>query len=472
MGYYFLPRKSFLRNLWFLLGSLIFYFWGESEYIYILLISILLNYVTGLTLGKLVHAKQQSIVLGVGITLNIFLLIWYKYSPFIADNIATLFNININSLSETNTLKVMTHMHLPLGISFFTFQGISYLVDVYRKEAEYERNPINLALYISMFPQLIAGPIVRFKSIADELNTRDYSIGQFSHGVTLFIIGLGYKILIANNVALPADNIFALDNATLTPALAWLGIICYTLQIYFDFCGYSTMAIGLGLMLGFKFPKNFNYPYISRSITEFWRRWHMTLSEWFRDYLYIPLGGNRKGKFRTYVNLMTVFIVCGFWHGAAWNFLFWGLYQGVFLIIERLGLGQILKRIPRILSHIYTMIAVMIGWVIFRVETMAEGISYIKVLFGFNRWLTPTIDIWEILQNNVILAIGAGCFLSTPVLGMLFSNVNDTYNLSDIYTSVKVKFTPLLYLALVCVFVLSVASLANQTYNPFIYFRF
>lgn len=466
--YYILPKNIIYKNIWFLFISLFFYFWGENVFILVLLTSIVFNYVIGLLLEK--EDSNSKLLLIVGVIVNLGLLIWFKYTPFLADNLASLLNIQDTS---SPTWQTVLNIHLPLGISFFTFQGMSYVFDVYRKDAEAEKSLPNLALYIAMFPQLIAGPIVRFKEIAIAIRERHFTMDNIVHGINLFIIGLGYKVLLANNVAFPADKIFALEEQYLTFSLAWLGTICYTLQIYFDFCGYSTMAVGLGLMLGIKFPKNFNFPYISKSITEFWRRWHITLSQWFRDYLYIPLGGNRKGNFNTYRNLLLVFILCGIWHGASWAFLVWGLYHGFFLVIERLGLGKLLKKISPLFRHIYTLLVVMIGWVFFRAETFDKAFYFLKTMFGFGTGKEYELLLGEILQNNVIIAIVVGVFLSTPLINHLFFGANREWSsLMDLSVSPKSKYTGIWYGLLVVIFLISAFNLVNLTYNPFIYFRF
>lgn len=466
--YYLLPNKVLYKNIWFLFISLFFYFWGENLFILVLLFSILFNYSIGLLLSK--EKFNQKLLLIIGVFANLSLLIWFKYTPFLAKNIAVLFG---NPDTSSGLWKTFLNIHLPLGISFFTFQGMSYVFDVYRKDAKAEKSLPNLALYISMFPQLIAGPIVRFKDIAIAIRERHITLDNIIHGINLFIIGLGYKVLLANNVALPADKIFALGEASLTFGLAWLGVICYTLQIYFDFCGYSTMAVGLGLMLGIKFPKNFNFPYISQSITEFWRRWHITLSQWFRDYLYIPLGGNRKGNFNTYRNLLLVFVLCGIWHGASWAFLVWGLYHGLFLVIERLGLGDLLKKITPIFRYTYTLLIVMIGWVFFRAETFDKAFYFLKTMFGLGQGTEYDLLMGEVLQNNVIIAIFVGMFLSTPFINQLFFGKNREWSsLMDLSVFPKTNYTGVWYFGLIIIFILSAFNLVNLTYNPFIYFRF
>lgn len=466
--YYISPKNVFFKNVIFLAASLFFYFWGEQLFISVLIFSILTNYCLGLLLQK--ESPNKKIYLTLGVALNILILILFKYTPFIAENIANVFNVkNI----QTPNWNLTLNMHLPLGISFFTFQGVSYIIDVYRKDAKAETSLLNLALYISMFPQLIAGPIVRFKEIAKAIKNRVYSVSNIAYGINLFIIGLAYKVLLANTVALPADKIFALGEKSISFGLAWMGTICYTLQIYFDFCGYSTMAIGLGLMLGIKFPINFNFPYIAQSITEFWRRWHITLSQWFRDYLYIPLGGNRLGNIKTYRNLLLVFMLCGIWHGASWAFLIWGLYHGFFLVIERLGLKSFLNSSPALFRYFYTLLVVMIGWVFFRAETFDKAYYFLKTMFGFGTGTEKAMYLEEVIQLNVIIAIIFGVFLSTPIINNLFFGKDRKWStLSELSMFPKSNNRILWHLLLFAIFLLCIFSLTNQTYNPFIYFRF
>jgi alginate O-acetyltransferase complex protein AlgI len=368
-------------------------------------------------------------------------------------------------------MKMSSNVHLPLGISFFTFQAISYLIDIYRKEAKVEKNIFNLALYISMFPQLVAGPIVRFKTVAEQIHHRVINIEQAVIGIKIFIIGLAQKVLLANSFADPADAIFSLSEATLTTATAWLGSICYSFQIYFDFAGYSNMAIGLGLIMGFTFPKNFNYPYISQSITEFWRRWHISLSTWFRDYLYIPLGGNRKSNIRTYINLMTIFVLCGLWHGAAWTFIIWGVYHGFFLIVERLKLNQFLATVWRPIRHIYTLIVVIVGWVIFRAENFEHLIYFLKSMFAIDSGVSLIYTFLSYISNSLISALILGCLFSSP----LYTFFEKFIKLNNVNLSLTLRFisiTIIYELFYIFLFLCSIMLSASGSYNPFIYFRF
>ena len=333
LGAYFLcPRAG--RNALLLAASLIFYAWGEGGFVLVMLASIGMNYAFGLLIERRVSTHKTCAALWLGIIANLLLLAAYKYTGFVSSNLCGL--LRWWGVDTADPLPV----HLPIGISFFTFQAMSYLVDVHRRQVPAQRNPLHVALYISMFPQLIAGPIVRYRDIARQIVDRAVTRQGFASGIRRFAIGLGKKVIIANSLAWPADQIFTIPNHELTTAVAWWGVTCYTLQIYFDFSGYSDMAVGLGRMFGFEFMENFNYPYIARSMTDFWRRWHISLSTWFRDYLYIPLGGNRRGRARTLVNLALVFFLCGLWHGASWTFAIWGLYHGLFLILERRGGGN------------------------------------------------------------------------------------------------------------------------------------
>jgi alginate O-acetyltransferase complex protein AlgI len=359
----------------------------------------------------------------------------------------------------------MGPVHLPIGISFFTFQSMSYIIDVYRKEVPAQKNPLTVALYISLFPQLIAGPIVRYRDIAHQLIQRQVKTSRFVEGIYRFVMGLGKKMIIANPLGAVADEIFSVPAAQLPVEVAWLGIICYTLQIYFDFSGYSDMAIGLGRMLGFTFLENFNYPYISRSITEFWRRWHISLSSWFRDYLYIPLGGSRAGAWRTWFNLLVVFVLCGFWHGASWNFLVWGLIHGLFLVIERAWLKAALASWPRVFRHVYVMLVVMFGWVFFRMDTLPEAIGLLGALGGLNEGSISPVYFGRYFDNAILLALFAGGLGSMPIVAWI-------RKIPMVTAPAAITSSVFSYLWLMSVFILSLAYLGSGTFNPFIYFRF
>jgi alginate O-acetyltransferase complex protein AlgI len=449
-------------------ASILFYAWGGVSYTIILLASILINYITGLLLKKHGNQKRAKIILGIGIALNLAILIVFKYANFLVDNINLLIEgIGIGPI-QFHEIK------LPIGISFFTFQAISYIVDIYRKEGEAQKSFINIGLYISLFPQLIAGPIVRYHDIAKQLNERTSNLKRFASGVERFILGLAKKVLIANTVALVADDIFSLSAQQLSTPLAWLGIVAYSLQIYFDFSGYSDMAIGLGRMFGFEILENFNFPYISRSIKEFWRRWHISLSTWFRDYLYIPLGGNRVSRQRVYLNLFIVFFLTGFWHGAAWNFVVWGLFHGFFLVIERVGFGKILDRIWSPLQHIYVLFTVMIAWVFFRATDIAYAWVFLKSMAGLNDHSARLEDFIKFFNNELILVLAIG-ILGSAGLFTGFQNVHQkiTKNSGAKYLNTSNSVLSILKtIGLLLMFILSISSLASGTYNPFIYFRF
>lgn len=470
--FYFLPFCLLLyfigrpKNIALLIFSLFFYSWGEAEYVALLLTMCFVNYSFGIAITS--RRINSRLALALGIAINLSFLTFFKYTGFLfetANSVAALFGWHYDKVPD---------VHLPLGISFFTFQAMSYLIDVYRQKAPAEKNPINVLLYISMFPQLIAGPIVRFHSIARELHQRSENLDLFLAGIKFFVIGLGQKILIANAVALPADQIFNLPAEMLNTTICWLGALCYTLQIYFDFWGYSNMAIGLGLFFGFHFPRNFNYPYISRSITEFWQRWHMTLSFWFRDYLYIPLGGNRKGALRTYFNLLVVFFICGLWHGASWTFVIWGLYHGGFMIIERLGFKQVLERTTAAVQHLYAMLTVIIGWVIFRAESLAYAVAYITNLAGFSTGRYEAHPLGEYLHADVLITIILGILFSVPWVDYLKNFIAQFKNAGfekDNRAALLINQCAMI-VALCLVMIMAAIQLASGTYNPFIYFRF
>ena len=457
LSYYFIDKKY--KNLLLLIGSLIFYSFGEPENVYLMLASIFINYLFGLLVDKASSKKSRKIYLIWAIVSNLVILGYFKYFNLILERIH---NVKFPDLEFSGIV-------LPIGISFYTFQALSYVVDIYRGKDEengtkVQKNIFDLALYISFFPQLIAGPIVKYYDIEKQLKSRKENVTRVAYGIKRFIFGLSKKVLISNVLASTADKIFALPIDGVGTPLAWLGLICYTLQIYYDFSGYSDMAIGLGEVFGFRFMENFNYPYISKSIKEFWRRWHISLSTWFKEYLYIPLGGNRKGNVRTYINLFIVFLATGVWHGAGANFVIWGMIHGFFIIIERMFLGKYLaKKGLAIVSNIYTMLVVMIAWVFFRVETFSGAISYLKVLFKY-RPGSRINDINIYLTNEVILSIIIGILLCGIIQGIFKKFKNDLYIENEIKT----------YQIIVLVILLSlcILSMVSGTYNPFIYFRF
>ncbi|MBX7157702.1 MAG: MBOAT family protein [Verrucomicrobiae bacterium] len=458
--YLALPWK--LKNVWLLTASLFFYFWGEPVYGWVMLVSIALNYGMGLWVHRTRHQSSIKLIIGLAIAANLSLLIFFKYAHFLSENFRAL---------GIGFFKVEA-IHLPIGISFFTFQAMSYVIDVYRGEGQIQKNPINFGLYIALFPQLIAGPIVRYHDVDRQINQRHITREDFAYGIERFILGLSKKVLIANVLAVPADKVFQLSATELTTPLAWLGLVCYGLQIYFDFSGYSDMAIGLGHMFGFKFLENFNYPYISRSITEFWRRWHISLSSWFRDYLYIPLGGNRKGSWRTFLNLIVVFILCGLWHGASWNFVIWGLFHGAFLVLERSGLFKFLIRIKS-LGHFYSLFIVLLAWVFFRAETLEGSINFYRALFGFVSNINLETTLATLLQPLTVIALIAGILASTPLPAKFFNKiliVNPQPSASSRFIgSCLLCLRPICFFSLI---IFCMMRLASGTFNPFIYFRF
>ncbi len=461
--YYLLPRAA--KNAFLLFASLVFYAWGEIWFVLVMLASIAFNYLFGRLLGAAGTARRRRLALAAGIAANLALLAWFKYANFIVAN-----------LQEAGFLVDLawSPVHLPLGISFFTFQAMSYLVDVYRGENRAQKRLVDVALYIALFPQLIAGPIVRYHDIAAQIRERTIGLLLVNSGAQRFIYGLAKKVLIANPMGEVADQVFALSGGDLTTGLAWLGLACYTLQIYFDFSGYSDMAIGLGRMLGFRFLENFRYPYVARSIREFWRRWHISLSSWFRDYLYIPLGGNRRGPARTYFNLLLVFALCGLWHGASWTFLTWGLFHGAFLVLERTRFGGWIERAPRVLQHVYTLAAVMAGWVFFRTESMAEAMQFFRALAGFGAAAPGAGGLESLLDVKVAVVLVAGIVLATPVAARLNAALLRATRpgpsaaagaRAAAYASANV-------VLLLSLFALSLTAIAASAYNPFIYFRF
>lgn len=465
--YFSAPIRA--RNFVLLVASLFFYAWGEGGYVLLMILSIAFNWAVALLIDTTrKHGKSYHLILALGVFCNLGSLAFFKYGNFLVEN--------LNVLLAVVSLQPITldPIHLPIGISFFTFQSISYIIDVYRNEVEPQEQPINLGLYIALFPQLIAGPIVRYKDIALEIANRRVTLQCFQYGIQRFVIGLGKKVLIANNVGAVADHIFSLPSETLPAGFLWIGMISYSLQIYYDFSGYSDMAIGLGRMFGFRFLENFNYPYSATSIQDFWRRWHISLSSWFKDYLYIPLGGNRKGKYRTYFNLLAVFFFCGFWHGASWNFIVWGLYHGLFLILERWWLGQLLEKIPRLLQHTYTVFVFMIGWVFFRAESLQMALSYLKGLGNFN--VTPYLDaqLFSTINNEYFLAFTIGLLFMFPlapkVLEKLISLGTKGGYLWRIFFLTAKSVTIAAFLSGILVY--STAQLISGTLNPFLYFRF
>ena len=449
--YYVLPWKNGVL----LAGSLLFYAWGEPRFVPLLLLSALLNYGFGAAIAA--AGRRRQALLALGVAANLLFLMYYKYIGFFA----SVLNEAIGPFGKAVAVPAIV---LPLGISFFTFQGISYLIDVYRRDIEVQSSFWRFAMYKSMFPQLIAGPIVRYRQIAHEIEHRDLPNARIWAGFRQFVIGLAQKMLIANTVALTADRLFAVDPAQLTTGAAWIGIACYTVQILFDFGGYSNMAIGIGHMLGFTYPPNFQRPYASLSMTEFWRRWHISLSSWFRDYLYIPLGGNRHGPLRTYANLALVFLLCGLWHGAAWTFVIWGLWHGALLIAERLGLGAALARLPAPLAQAYPLLMVMLGWVFFRADSVPHALSYLAAMAGLGGTVAAPHPWQGDFSASSATALVVGALIATARLAP-----DAPARAARALGRLRL---PLQTLALAAAFLLCVLNMAAGTYNPFIYFRF
>jgi alginate O-acetyltransferase complex protein AlgI len=458
-------------NWLLLVASVIFYVKGGGAFTWLMLGSIAFNYWMAIAVAGAAGPKSASRRVAVAVAVNLVVLGIYKYANFFVDNVNAL--AGAVGLTRLDVPPVL----LPIGISFFTFHAISYVVDVHRRDATAQKSPVHAALYLLLFPQLIAGPIIRYRDIADQLARRTVSIDDFAYGIRRFVVGLAKKVLIANVVAGPADKIFALPAAQLSPAQAWLGIVCYTLQIYFDFSGYSDMAIGLGRMFGFRFPENFRWPYIAASVQEFWRRWHISLSTWFRDYLYIPLGGNRVSRPRQYRNLVTVFFLCGLWHGASWNFVVWGLWHGAFLVVERL----VAERRPQstghrqsetgiaswpIWPHLYTLAVVMIGWVFFRAETLPAAMAFLSAMAGAAATAPTPYTVWWYLTPELWLGLLAGAVGSTPWIAALAPRLAQEKDAR--LAAVRLLATA----SLIALLVASILSVSARTYNPFIYFRF
>jgi alginate O-acetyltransferase complex protein AlgI len=463
---YALAGKNY-RNLTLLLVSLLFYAWGEGVYLLVMLASILFNYLCGILMFR--RGEKPSVaVLVVGVVANLSLLGFFKYANFFVDN------INVVLLWGGLAPLTLNPVHLPIGISFFTFQAISYVIDSYRKEVAPQKNFVNLGLYIALFPQLIAGPIVRYHDIVKEIYSRKVNVQIFASGARRFLFGLSKKVLLANPLAAVADTIFTLPAGEVSTPVAWLGALCYTLQIYFDFSGYSDMAIGLGKMFGFHFLENFNYPYISRSIREFWRRWHISLSSWLRDYLYIPLGGNRKGELRTYCNLLIVFTLCGFWHGASWTFVCWGLYHGLFLAVERTRLGGWLDNLWLPVQHFWTLLVVIVGWIFFRCETLGQAFVYLSTMFGFSGAEYKNQALLVLFPLKAQVEVIVACLIALPVYPMMkefFHRARQKGGVKTVFfLDISVHCGRLVVQLILCYFAL--ISLAAGAYNPFIYFRF
>ena len=458
--------KFKILNIILLLLSLTFYAWGEPSYIVLLIVSVFLNYFFALAIEVNRGQMNAFVWLWIGIITDVLFLIFFKYINFLLS--IHIFGSLVSSLPEAVRPAPNFYVALPLGISFYTFQAISYLIDIYRNTAKVSRSLVNFGCYLTMFPQLVAGPIVRYSTIEKELIRRSISVANISDGTEKFIYGLAKKILIADTCGQVADAAFSVPNAEVSFIVAWAGMICYSLQIYFDFSGYSDMAIGLGKIFGFSFPENFNYPYISRSIKEFWRRWHISLSSWFRDYLYIPLGGNRKGRIITYFNLMFIFCLCGFWHGADWVFLLWGIYHGIFLVLERI-FKHFFDNLPHLIGHIYTISVFMIGWLLFRSDSVDQFLSFLKGLINCNPLTPQTFKVCiKLFAYNVYIALILGILLSAPVYPAIINKLqSQAGNRLTEKAVLSCRYLWTLLLLLLCLM-----PLYGSTYNAFIYFRF
>ncbi len=451
--YYIVPWK--VKNAVLLLCSLVFYAWGEPVYVFLMLFSIIFNYIGGVeidhfqTEGKAVRKKISFLFT---LIVNLAVLGFFKYYGFLIENLNVILPIDIP----------YRELPLPIGISFYTFQTLSYIIDVYRGKVPVQKNFITFGTYVTMFPQLIAGPIVRYADVAKQLEKRRLSLYKFGHGVAWFLRGLGKKVLLANNIGMAWEAISALAPANRSVLTVWIGALAYAMQIYFDFSGYSDMAVGLGKMLGFEFVRNFNYPYISKSVTDFWRRWHISLSSWFREYVYIPLGGNRVSKIKHVRNIMVVWLLTGLWHGAAWNFVVWGLYYGVWLLIEKYFLASLLEKIPAFFRHLYTCLIVLFGWVLFASPTLGDAVIYMGNMIGIGgSGFIDGTGLYYLAGNLILLIIC--CLGSTPLIWQKYRKFALKKG-----TAPSVVAAGIYTLILVC----SMAYLVNATYNPFLYFRF
>ena len=458
--YYFLPITMIIywiipskyKNIFCFLSSLFFYAWGEPVYVLVMLLSTFVNYIFGIMLNNKSEEKQRKKVLISSVIFNIGMLFLFKYTGFLLSNLYSLLNLNLS----------VPQIRLPLGISFFTFQALSYVIDVYRYDAKPQYSFTKIGLYISAYPQLIAGPIVRYNTIMDQIESREINIDKVSSGIFRFSIGLGKKVILANQFGILADRAFVSEISPSTSLGAWLGIIAYSFQIYYDFSGYSDMAIGLGRMLGFEYEENFNYPYISKSITDFWRRWHISLGKWFRDYLYIPLGGNKVSKSRHILNLFIVWTLTGFWHGSEWTFIAWGIYYFALLLIEKYFVN--LDKIPNAIRHISTLILILIGWVLVRAETFNDAWNYILAMFNLRLGnldvVTNAVNLNDYWYLFIIAVVGATPLLKT--LAIKLKNKKEESIWIKVFQSIFVVLT-LIWITM---------YLVNSTYNPFIYFRF
>lgn len=444
---YFMLRPA-LQNYFLLLASLFFYAWGEPKYLLIMLSVIAINYLAGLGISYFTTHKRA--ILALSILLNLSILGFFKYTDFLIENVNLIFKSNLPLL----------HIALPIGISFYIFQSMSYTIDVFKNAVQPQKNIFKFALYVSLFPQLIAGPIVKYRDIATEIDNRDIALQDVVNGLKRFIIGLSKKVVLANTMGEVADKIYTAGANNITSDIAWLGAIAYSLQIFFDFSGYSDMAIGIGKIFGFTFLENFNYPYVANSITDFWRRWHISLSSWFKEYLYIPLGGNRVSSLRRNINLFVVFFATGLWHGASWNFIVWGLWHGCFLILEKYSLSTLSNNsiYTKILRHAYVILVFVIGWVFFRADNLTIALDYIKVMFGITSPAVIPFTLEYYLTQKVALI---GTIALLLCYDWKFPNFMETQWLEPLKMSCSIL-----------LLIISITFIASAGYNPFIYFRF
>ena len=452
LAYFLVPGK--LKNVVILIASLVFYAWGEPVYIVLMIFSIVYNYISGIEIDycrSRERDRQAAITFILAVVVNLGMLGFFKYYGFLVENINSILPVDIPYRS----------LPLPIGISFYTFQTLSYVIDVYRGNVKVQKNLLYFGTYISMFPQLIAGPIVRYADVEEQLTNRKESLVKFGDGVAWFLRGLGKKVLLANNIGMTFDTIAAMPSGEMSVLSAWIGCAAYTFQIYFDFSGYSDMAIGLGKMFGFEFVKNFNYPYTASSITDFWRRWHISLSSWFREYVYIPLGGNRVSKVKHIRNIFVVWMLTGLWHGAAWNFVFWGLYYGVLLLLEKYALKNVLEHLPWFVKHIYTILLVMVGWVFFFSPDIGSAFKYLGAMIGTGANGFADSAAVYYLYNNLLMFIV-----------LIICSVPYTYKKFLRLETGKKSYRTIAMISYLLIFVLAVACLVNATYNPFLYFRF
>ncbi len=449
--YYIAPMKG--KNIIILISGIVFFAWGEPVYVLLMLFTTVVDYTAGMLITKFDDKpKMRTLFMILAVCINLGLLAVFKYSSFLIQNINNLFGTQIYD----------PQLPLPIGISFYTFQSMSYTIDLYMRNIKVQRNIVSYISYVSLFPQIVAGPIVRYQDIANEIDSRTITTSKVSQGIGIFLLGLGKKVLLANNIGMLWTTVKGMEMSEISTLTAWLGILAFTFQIYFDFSGYSDMAVGLGKMLGFEFPQNFNYPYLSRSISEFWRRWHITLGTWFRCYVYIPLGGNRHGKLKTLRNLLIVWFLTGLWHGASWNFIIWGLYFGIIIIIERVFLGKYLEKLPAVLSTAYSFLLVVIGWVIFETESIPRIFSYLKAMFfGASAGLADSQSLYFLSSYGIMFLI---CIIASTDYPKKLAE-----RLHNRHPKLVGGISPIYQLALM---VASTAYLVFATYNPFLYFRF